>query len=289
MLEGLFKSMRPKQWAKNVLIFVPLLFDEKLFRLVPLLRSLAAFALFCLFSSAVYLVNDLEDIERDRTHPVKRLRPLPSGQLSTRVARVAAIMIPLVCLPLSWWLDPCFAGIAFVYLVLNIAYTFYLKHLVILDVMIIATFYVLRVAGGAIAVHVERFSPWLYIFTTLGALFISLSKRRHELLLLKENANEHRASLEEYTVRFLDELTGMVASGAIMAYSLYTFSSPNLPANHTMMLTIPCAIYGIFRYLYLVHVKQMGGAPEEVILKDIPLLVDGIVWALLAFLVLYVQ
>jgi len=289
VMKGLFKSMRPKQWTKNIFIFAPLLFDQKLFHPGPLLRSVAACVLFCMISSAVYLLNDLVDIEHDKLHPEKRSRPLPSGQLSKSVALLAAIALSVLSLPLAWLLNPSFALIMFVYLGQNVAYTFWLKHVVILDVMTIAAGYVLRVAAGTIVVDVERFSAWLYIFTTLIALFIATSKRRHELGLLNENANEHRAILEEYNVRFLDEMASVATSGAVMAYSLYTFSAPNLPSNHTMMLTIPFVIYGVFRYLYLVNIKKLGGAPEEVFLKDLPLLIDGALWTLLVFLILYAQ
>ena len=287
MLKGLLKSMRPKQWAKNAFIFVPLVSDMKLFQPVPLLRSLLAFVLFCLVSSAVYLLNDLGDIERDRLHPVKRFRPLPSGQLPTAVAKATAILLPLACLPLSWLLDPLFAVILGVYLLQNIAYTLWLKTVVILDVMTIAAGYVLRVAAGTIVVRVERFSAWLYLFTILLSLFIAICKRRNELLVLEENANGHRAILQEYNARFLDEMASIVATGAIMAYSLYTFSAPNLPANHSMMLTIPFVIYGVFRYLYLVHVKELGGEPEELFFKDLPLIIDLGLAGILVVLVLY--
>jgi len=288
VLKRLLESMRPRQWAKNAFIFVPLVFDEKLFQPLLLLRTLFAFALFCLISSTVYLLNDLGDIERDKLHPVKRFRPLPSGQLPPAVAKGVAILLPLVCLPLSWVLHPYFAAILFVYLLQNIAYTFWLKNVVILDVMTIAAGYVLRVAAGSIVVRVERFSPWLYLFTILLSLFIAICKRRNELLVLEENANGHRAILQEYNARFLDEMTGVVTAGAIMAYSLYTFSAPNLPANHSMMLTIPFVIYGVFRYLYLVHIKELGGEPEELFFKDLPLIIDLGLSGILVFLILYV-
>jgi len=289
LLIGLLKSMRPKQWAKNAFILVPLVFDQKLFRPEPLFRTILAVILFSLVSSAVYLLNDLGDIERDKLHPVKRSRPLPSGQLSPAVAKAMVILLPLVCLPLSYLISPPLTAILFVYLLQNVAYTFWLKNIVIIDVMTIAAGYVLRVAAGAAVVGVERFSPWLYLFTSLLSLFIALCKRRNELIVLEDGANGHRAILQEYNGRFLDEMTGIVTSGAIMAYSLYTFSAPNLPANHSMMLTIPFVIYGVFRYLYLVHVRQLGGEPEELFLKDVPLLVDILLCGILMVVVLYLQ
>ncbi len=284
---ALLKTMRPKQWTKNVVVFAPLVFDEKLF--VPVLfgRTLLAFALFCLISSAVYIINDLADIEKDRQHPKKRERPLASGALSPAVAMGAAGVFVLAALPAALWLGGGFTLILFGYLALNIAYSFYLKNLVIIDVLVIAAGFVLRVAGGVAVVGVERFSPWLYLVITLGALFLGFGKRRHELLLLEDGADAHRAILAEYTVPFLDQLIGLVTSTMVIAYSLYTFSAPNLPDNHAMMLTIPFVLYGLFRYLYLIHVKKEGGAPDEVLLRDKPLLATGILWALAVVLVLY--
>jgi 4-hydroxybenzoate polyprenyltransferase len=285
--KALVKTMRPKQWAKNVVVFAPLVFDEKLFTPYLFGRTLLAFALFCLISSTVYIINDLVDIEKDRQHPRKRLRPLPAGVLSPRVAMAAAGVFSLVSFPLALWLDRGFALILLSYLLLNIAYSFYLKHLVIIDVLVIAAGFVLRVAGGVAVVGVERFSPWLYLVVTLGALFLGFGKRRHELLLLDEGADAHRAILAEYTIPFLDQLIGLVTSTMVIAYSLYTFSAPNLPDNHAMMLTIPFVLYGLFRYLYLIHVKKEGGAPDELVFSDKPLLATGVLWVLAVVLVLY--
>jgi 4-hydroxybenzoate polyprenyltransferase len=203
------------------------------------------------------------------------------------VAATAAGVFILISLPLALWLDGGFSMILFGYLLLNIAYSFYLKHLVIIDVLVIATGFVLRVAGGVAVVGVERFSPWLYLVVTLGALFLGFGKRRHELLLLDEDADAHRAILAEYTIPFLDQLIGLVTSTMVIAYSLYTFSAPNLPENHAMMLTIPFVLYGLFRYLYLIHVKKEGGAPDELLLSDKPLLAAGVLWVLAVVLVLY--
>ena len=287
MLTNLLKTMRPKQWPKNVFIFTALVFDEKLFTPFLLLKTVAAFILFCLTSSAVYLINDVADIEKDRQHPTKRLRPLPSGQLKPSVAIAAGVLIPLVTLPLSFLLDLYFGFIVLAYLVTMIVYSFVLKNIVILDVLTVATGFVLRVAAGAIVVKVERFSPWLYICTTLVALFISISRRRHELILLAENANEHRASLNEYNLPLLDEMIAVVTSTTVIAYSFYTFSAPNLPPNHAMMLTIPFVLYGLFRYLYLIHVENKGGTPEEIFLSDLPLIIDLGLWGLAVIAILY--
>ncbi|WP_322801925.1 decaprenyl-phosphate phosphoribosyltransferase [Thermoflexus sp.] len=286
---GLARSMRPRQWLKNVFIFAPLVFDEKLLRPEPLGRTVAGFVILCLLSGAVYVFNDLQDLERDRQHPRKRHRPLPAGELDPRIAWGAALLIPIALAYPSFLLDPQFALIAYVYWGMNLAYSLWLKHRVILDVLTLASGYVLRVAAGVPLVRVERFSPWLYLCTLLLALFIGFAKRRQEIILLGENARNHRAILEEYTVRFLDEMMGVVMAATILAYSLYTFSAPNLPSNHAMMLTIPFVLYGIFRYLYLIHVKGETAPPDELVWKDRPLLLTVILWGLTAVLILYLR
>lgn len=283
----LFRAMRPRQWTKNVFVFAALLFDGRMMDLAALGRSVLAFAVFCALSSAIYLINDLADIENDRQHPKKRFRPLASGALQPRVAKAAAAILIVLSLAVSAVLLPNVLVVSCLYLVLMVLYTFYLKHHVILDVMSVAAGFVLRVAAGTMAVVVSRFSPWLYVCTTLLALFIALSKRRHELVLLDENATQHRAILQEYNLPFLDEMTSLVTATTLAAYSFYTFSAPNLPANHTMMLTIPFVLYGIFRYLYLIHVRMLGGSPEDIVLNDRPLLIDILLWAIIAAVVLY--
>ncbi|MGQ9502451.1 MAG: decaprenyl-phosphate phosphoribosyltransferase [Anaerolineae bacterium] len=287
MLLALLKTLRPKQWTKNGFVFVPLVFDVKIFQAQPLLRSLGGFALLCLISGAVYLINDLVDIERDRRHPIKRSRPLASGQLHRSVAVVAAILIPVITLPLAYLLDPLFGLIALGYFGLHVAYSFWLKNIVIVDVMVVAAGFVLRVAAGVPLVWAERFSPWLYLFTTLLALFLALGKRRQEIALLKENASHSRAILDHYNLAFLDEMMAVVTAGTVMTYALYTFSAPNLPKDHTMMLTIPFVIYGIFRYLYVIHVRGEGGAPDEVVLTDRPLQISVLLFGILVVLILY--
>lgn len=270
-LRGLVRTMRPKQWTKNAFVFVPLIFDHKLTNIPYLLATLAGFGLLCLVSSVVYLINDIVDIEADKAHPTKRLRPLPSGQLSRPVAIAATIILALITLPPAFLLEPVFGAVLVGYLALNLAYSFYLKHIVLIDVMVIAAGYVLRVACGVVLVDVVRFSPWLYIFTTMLALFLGFGKRRQELILLQGDANNHRAILEQYNIALLDEMIMIVSTATILTYALYTFSAEGLPPNHSMMLTIPFVIYIIFRYLYLIHVKGEGGAPDEVLLRDRPL------------------
>jgi 4-hydroxybenzoate polyprenyltransferase len=247
----------------------------------------AGFLMLCLISGAVYLINDLADIEKDRQHPTKRNRPLPSGQLSRSAAIIAAILIPAIVLPLSFLLDVTFGFILTGYLTLQIAYSFRLKDVVIIDVMVIAAGFVLRVAAGVPLVQAERFSPWLYVFTTLLALFLGLGKRRQEIVLLKREASSTRPILDYYSLPFLDEMMAVVTAGTVMTYALYTFSAPNLPENHTMMLTIPFVIYGIFRYLYVVHIQGNGGAPDEVLLTDRPLQIAVVLFMLSVVVILY--
>jgi 4-hydroxybenzoate polyprenyltransferase len=287
MLRALFKSMRPKQWLKNGFIFAGLAFDQQLFNLQPFLCTTVGFLLLCFGASAVYLINDVADLERDRKHPVKRLRPIPAGELSVTTALIAAAIFFVGALAIGFTLNRAFGLILLTYLVINLFYSFQLKHIPILDVLIIAAGFVLRVGAGVALITVERFSPWLYMCTTLLALFIGFGKRRAELVLLAEEANEHRKVLDGYTLPFLDQLIVIVSSATIMAYSLYTFFAENLPENHLMMLTIPFVIYGIFRYLYLINVEGAGGAPEELVLTDLPLMAAVILWAVSAVGVLY--
>ncbi len=286
-LVPLIQTMRPRQWVKNGLLFIGLVFDGQLLQLPALARTLAAFVLFCLLSSLVYIINDLTDLEADRNHPKKRLRPLPSGQLSLPAARLAAIILGIVVFSAAFLLCWQFGLIALTYFGLNLAYSRWLKHTLILDVMVLATFYVLRVGAGVVVIIVSSFSPWLYVFTTFMALFLGIGKRRAELALLTGAANAHRKVLEGYSLPLLDQMMTIVTSGAIITYSLYTFWAPGLPENHFMMLTIPFVIFGVFRYLHLVHVGQHGGAPEDVLFSDRPLQVDLLAWGAAVILIFY--
>jgi 4-hydroxybenzoate polyprenyltransferase len=287
MIISLIKTMRPKQWIKNVFVFAPLVFDKKLVELNYLAKTVAGFILLCVISGAVYIINDLVDADKDRQHPKKRSRPIASGQLGTGAAIAAAILIPIAALPLSFLLVPPFGAILTLYLLIQIAYSFWLKNVVIIDVMLIAAGFLLRVAAGIPLVDAERFSPWLYVCMMLVSLLIGFGKRRHELVLLKENANAHRQSLEEYNLRLLDHAISIVTASTLLAYALYTFSAEGLPANHAMMLTIPFVLYAVFRYLYLIHVKGIGGEPEEIILSDHPFQVSILLWGLSVVAVLY--
>jgi len=287
MFLALLKTMRIKQWPKNGFIFTALIFDRQLTILPSFLHTLAGFILFCLLSSAVYIVNDVMDIDADRNHPTKRLRPIPSGKLPLSVARRAVGVILLVVLPLAYLLSPFFAAVALTYFLLNLAYSVKIKHLPILDVFALASFYVLRVAAGVVLIVVTRFSPWLYVFTTFLSLFLGVGKRRAEMTLLADDANAHRKVLEGYSIPLLDQMIMIVVTVTIVTYSLYTFSAPNLPTNHSMMLTIPFVIYGVFRYLYLIQIKHSGGAPEDILFTDHPLQATVLLWGLAVMIVLY--
>jgi 4-hydroxybenzoate polyprenyltransferase len=284
----LIRTMRPKQWTKNVFVFAALVFDVKLFNPRYLAQTIAGFVLLCLISGAIYIINDLADIEKDRQHPKKRNRPLPSGRLNTRAAVVAAVVISLITLPLGFLLNLGFGAILTGYFLIQIAYSFWLKNVVIIDVMLIAAGFLLRVAAGVPLVDAERFSPWLYVCMTLLALLIGFGKRRHELVLLKENANTHRQSLQEYNLSLLDQVINIVTASTLLAYMLYTFwERDSVPPDPAMMLTIPFILYAILRYLYLIHVKGIGGAPEEIVLSDRPLQITVLLWGLTVIIVMY--
>lgn len=287
MISGIFKTLRPKQWTKNGFIFAALIFDIKLFQTELVIKTVLGFALLCLISGTVYIINDIVDIEKDRQHPTKRTRPLPSGKVSVYAAITAVIVLLVVSLPLSLLLHPGFGLITTGYLLLQIAYSFVLKNIVIIDVFTLATGFVLRVAAGVALVEAERFSPWLYVITVLLALFLGLGKRRQEIVLLKGKDFNTRTILNEYNIPFLDAMMAIVTTGTIITYAFYTFSAPNLPDNHLMMLTIPFVIYGIFRYLYIIHVQGNGGAPDEVLLTDSSLQITIILFGLTVVSILY--
>ena len=289
MLSALIKAMRPRQWTKNGFVFFALIFDKQLFSPEPFIRTLEGFFLFCLISSAVYLLNDIADIEGDRQHPQKKHRPLASGLLPIGVALGAAILLAIVALGLGYFLEPAFAGILAIYLTLNLLYSRWLKHIPILDVLIISSGFVLRVAAGVALITVERFSPWLYMITILFSLYIGLGKRRAEMNLLEQGASAYRKVLDGYSIPLLDQYITIVSGMTIIAYSLYTFSAPNLPVNHSMMLTIPFVVYGIFRYLQLIQTGHAAGAPDEVALKDRPLQITVLLWGLAVIAVFYLS
>jgi len=285
LIGAIIKSMRPRQWTKNFFVFAGLLFtlDQKHppsdFGKVGL-----AFALFCVLSGGVYVLNDILDAERDRKHPVKSKRPIASGKLSTGASWAAAFVLLVGGIAASFALDRGFGIAAAAYLVLQIAYSFYLKHVVILDVMTIATGFVLRAVAGAEVISIE-ISPWLLMCTILLAIFLGLAKRRAELVRLEENAGSHRVSLERYSVPFLDQLIGITTASTVISYALYTFFSETGKAHPYMMATLPFVIYGVFRYLLLIQENASVESPEMLVVGDKPLLLDILLWAIACALI----
>ena len=286
---NLLRTMRPKQWTKNGFVLVGLIFDGKL--LEPAFGLAAALTLvgFCLISSSVYILNDLVDIEKDRLHPRKRLRPLPSGQLDPAFAKSALVVLAAVSI-LGTGLNDVTVGLTLAaYLILNVAYSFYLKNIVIIDVMMIAVFFVLRVVAGGLAVDVSNFSPWLYVCVSLLALFIGFGKRRHEIVFLKESAAGHRISLKQYNLPFLDQIISIVTASGLISYTFYSFGADTALAGPSqMLLTVPFILFVVFRYLYLIHVEHRGGAPEDLLFTDRPLLAAITLWILSVVAVIYI-
>ena len=282
--------MRPRQWTKNAIVLAAVVFDRQLSLTnpVPLLRSLLGVLLFCFLSSAVYIINDIADVQADRMHPKKRHRPIASGKLPIPVAIGFAIILLLITFFIASLLSPGFMIISAIYFLVNLAYSLWLKHIPLVDVLVLASGFVLRVGAGVTLILVERFSPWLYVCTTLLALYIGFGKRRSELTMMENGVHSTRRVLEGYNLPLLDQLITIVSSSTILAYSLYTFSAPNLPSNHTMMLTIPFVLYGVFRYLYLIQIKQEGGAPEELLLMDRPLQATVVLWGIAILVIVYV-
>jgi 4-hydroxybenzoate polyprenyltransferase len=293
VLLNILKTMRPRQWTKNLLVYIPFVFTLKQYwqPFTPkmwefLAIATGAFFLFCVFSGVVYLLNDITDIEKDRQHPRKKFRPLASGALKRGQAIGAIIILLAVAIPLAFLLNPMFGVVALIYLTNNLLYSYWLKNIVIVDVLSVSGGFLLRALGGAAAIQVPA-SHWLFVCTGLLTLFISFSKRRHELVLLEGEATSHRVVLKEYTPELLDEMIAVTTASFVMAYSLYTFSAENLPPNRAMMLTIPFALYIVFRLLYLVHVKNEGGSPEEMLARDRPLAIAIILWGAVSAAILF--
>jgi 4-hydroxybenzoate polyprenyltransferase len=264
-------------------------FDRKLTNVDAILHTVIGVLAFSLVASVVYIINDIADVEADRQHPTKRNRPIAAGKLSISAAWAFAAVLLLVSFPVAYWLSPAFALITLLYLVLNLIYSKWLKHVVLLDIILLASLYVIRVAAGVALIDVVRFSPWIYIFTTFLALLMGTGKRRAELSEIADGPNAQRRVLDGYTLSFLDQLITLASGMTIITYSLYTFSAPNLPENHIMMLTIPFLMYGIFRYQYLLQVQDTGSAPEEVVLSDRPLQAAIALWGLAVLTVFYIS
>jgi 4-hydroxybenzoate polyprenyltransferase len=290
---SLLKSLRPSQWTKNLIVFAGLLFGQRGTQpafLDPhaIAQAIAAFAIFCGLSGVVYLINDVADREADRIHPLKRSRPIASGAVSPGLALMTAAALAIVALGGAWTLRPSFALVAVAYIALQAAYSGPLKHVVIIDVLAIAIGFVLRAVAGAVAIDVP-ISHWLLILTVLLALFLALSKRRHELVLLADGATGHRPILEEYSPYLLDQMIAVVTASTLISYVIYTVSPETVQKFHTdyLGLTLVFPLYGIFRYLYLVHQKEGGGSPADMLLNDRPLLACVALWAVAVAAILY--
>lgn len=290
MFVEILKSMRPQQWIKNFFIFAALVFSQNFLDFSLILKTVLAFIIFCLLSGSLYILNDLKDLEEDRLHPIKSRRPLASGRLRKSSAILSFFIFSILGLLLAANLNLEFLIIAGVFFVIQVAYSFYLKHVVILDVFIIAASFFIRVVAGALAIEVD-ISHWLLICTTLLALFLAMSKRRHELLLLEENAINHRSILREYNPYLLDQMISVVTASIVVAYCLYTVSEETVTKFGTtkLLYTVPFVLYGIFRYLYLVHQKSEGGSPEVLVIQDKPLLIDIFLWIVSLGIILYLK
>ena len=281
-------SLRPAQWTKNLLVFAGLLFGRKLLDTVAVLDAVAAFVVFCALSGVVYIINDIADRDSDRQHPLKSRRPIASGALPVPVAIGVGVVLGGCGLGAAYAIGAPFFAVALAYLALQICYSFGLKHVVIIDALTLAIGFVLRAAGGAVAVHVE-ISQWLLVCTILLALFIALAKRRHEIVLLAAGAATHRPILGEYSAYLLDQMIGVVSASTLISYIFYAISPETQAKFGTawLGLTIPFPLYGIFRYLYLVHQREGGGSPADLLLTDRPLLACVALWALTVAVIVY--
>jgi 4-hydroxybenzoate polyprenyltransferase len=285
---SLFLALRPAQWTKNLIVFAALIFGQRLLDGEAVVRAVVAFLAFCALSGVVYVVNDVVDREADRQHPLKRLRPIAAGALPVPVALGGAAVLVVVALVASLWLGVAFAAHAVAYVALQLAYSLGLKRQVILDVLSIALGFVIRASAGGAAIDVP-ISQWLLVCTILLALFLALAKRRHEITLLGEEAARHRAILGEYTPYLVDQMIAVVAASTLMGYAVYTVSSDTVERFGTpwLGLTLPFPLYGIFRYLYLVHRRSQGGSPTELLLADRPLLLCVALWGATVVALIY--
>ena len=290
VVKEIFNSLRPQQWIKNLFIFAALIFSQNISTLSLVAKTVVAFVSFCVISSALYILNDLRDIEEDKLHPVKSKRPLASGRLKKSHAILSFFVLSALAFILAVTLNINFLMVTLVYFILQIAYSFWLKHVVILDVFVIAAGFLIRVVAGGLAIEVSL-SSWLLICTILLALFLAMGKRRHELVLLDDEAKDHRPILKEYNPYFLDQMIAVVTASTVIAYCLYTISPETVDKFGTthLLYTVPFVLYGIFRYLYLIHQRYEGGTPETLIIKDKPLLIDIFLWIGTAVFILYLR
>ena len=286
-MRAIIETLRPKQWVKNLVIFAGLIFDGQLFHLQPFLRVLFASIIFCLISGLTYTINDLLDIKADQMHPQKKNRPIASGRLSVQHAILLTVILALIAFPAAFLLSVNFGWVCLAYTLLILAYSKWLKKIIILDVIIIAIGFVLRVIAGVVVITVNYFSPWLFLITSLLAIFLGFGKRLSELKMLEGHASEHREVLAGYTIPLLNQYLLIVLCATLITYCLYTFSAHPSGNNYTMMLTIPFVLYGLFRYLYIMQNTDLAAAPEEALLKDRPLQLVVILWAMAVVMVIY--
>lgn len=288
MIKALIETLRPRQWTKNLVIFAGLIFDGQFLQLTPFLRVLLAALLFCLVSGVTYTINDLLDLDADKLHPQKRNRPLASGRLGKRTAIIFIIVLSAISLAGGYLLSPNLALIFVAYTLLILAYSLWLKKIMILDVLVIASGFVLRVLAGLSVITVAYFSPWLFVLTTLLAMYLAFGKRLAELKLLETDAVNHRKTLDGYTVPLLNQYIMVILTAILITYTFYTFSAHPGQSNYAMMLTLPFVVYGIFRYLYLIQSDLTTSSPEEVLLKDRPLQIAIALWGLSIITIIYI-
>jgi len=288
MFKNLILTLRPRQWAKNLIIFAGIIFAKKFFELDYLLKTIAAFVIFCLLSGIVYIINDIVDRKADQKHPEKSKRPIAAGLLPVKTAIISAIVLTLFSLVFAYLLSSPFFFVALAYFILMLGYSFFFKKIVILDVLIVATGFALRTFAGTVVISVE-ISVWLFLCSILLALFLAISKRRHELVYLDNGGLSHRTVLGQYSKQLLDQFIAIVTASTIIAYSIYTIAPETVTKFHSknLVLTIPFVLYGILRYLYLIYQKQLGGSPERVLLEDKPLIISIIVWLLSVGVIIY--
>ena len=286
-------SLRPMQWTKNTVVLAALIFSRNLFERALAVRGLQAFGIFCLLSGAIYIINDIVDLEKDRAHPIKRNRPIASGRISRAGALVFSLVVIGVGLVLAAWLNRGFLFVCVAYVVISILYSLGLKNMVVLDVLIISIGFVLRAMAGVEALKDLEpgvvMSPWLLVCTLFLALFLGFNKRRHELDLLADDAARHRRSLDEYSKEFLDAMIAVVTAATVIAYAIYTIWPATVDkfSTQNLIYTVPFVVFGLFRYMYLVIMKNKGGSPSEVLVSDMPLVADIALWLVVAGLVLY--
>ncbi|MEP7294360.1 MAG: decaprenyl-phosphate phosphoribosyltransferase, partial [Chloroflexota bacterium] len=289
LLIALIRAMRPRQWTKNAIVYAGIVFDGQLFVLDSFLHVTVSFVLLCLISSAIYIINDLVDLDSDRQHPKKRFRAIASGALPSPAARVEAAVLIVLSIGGALLFSSALAFVLLTYLLLHLLYSWKLKHIVILDLLTVAAGFVLRVLAGVVVIHVQAFSPWLYACTALLALFLIIGKRRQELIELGASAGGIRVTLNSYNLPLLDDMLRMVTTSTLIAYLLYTIEAPSvlLAGTKLALVTVPFVLYALWRYLYLIHVKAEGSAPDEVLLRDRPLQISILLWGLTFVAILY--